>query len=315
MPLTARRRAAALFIVKLIFSVSLLTLLFWKLGSQAVLDLLRRASPGLLLLSVVALVGQTALSAVKWQLLLRRQGVTSLGYPQLLKIYLVGNFINLFMPSMLVGDAYRAARLRPHAEGWQGAVPSVLVDRATGLAMLLLIGALGLLYVYAREYLLPGALGLLAGAVLLYLLLLGPVAGWTARRNVTGSSRLARLLGQVAEALRPGPALLWVLLISCLFHFNTIVINWLYCQALGLPVRLELLLAIVPAVYLLEMVPLSINGIGVRESAFALLFRQVGLDPLSGVALGLTVSVMRYVAGLVGGAVMALEALRGERTA
>ncbi len=309
----SRARTKIAFAFKLTVSATLLGLLLWKLGSRQVLETISGARKELLLVALLALIGQTALSTLKWRILLREQGVNGLGYPILLKIYLVGNFINLFMPSMVVGDAYRAAQLRPHASGWQGALSSVLVDRATGLGALLFIGLLGMLHMHATALFLPGLAGLVILCLLGYAVLLGPVGAWAASRTAGRPARLPQLVDQVVRALRPGRALVAILFISVLFQFNTVVINWIYCRALGLPVNFETLLAIVPVVYLLEVLPISINGIGVREGAFAFLFGQVGQDAHAGVALGLCVTVMRYVAGSVGGIVMAVDALRSGR--
>ena len=67
--------------------------------------------------------------------------------------------------------------------------------------------------------------------------------------------------------------------ISAVFQFNIVIIMFCYAQALNVPasaVSFGELVATVPAVYLTEMLPVSINGIGVRDSAFVFFFEEVG---------------------------------------
>src|SRR3712207_1297443 len=98
------------FVLKLGVSVAAILLLAWLVDVDQVTALVRRADPWLLALGVAALIGQTAISAFKWRLLLRAQG-TPVAYPGLLRAYLVGDFVNLFAPGVVGGDAYRAAWL------------------------------------------------------------------------------------------------------------------------------------------------------------------------------------------------------------
>jgi len=56
-----------------------------------------------------------------------------------------------------------------------------------------------------------------------------------------------------------------------------------------------------------ETIPIAINGIGLREGTLTFMFSELDLDPEHGLVLGLTITVMRYVAGLVGGLLLAFE--------
>jgi glycosyltransferase 2 family protein len=259
------------------------------------------------------LLVQAALSAVKWKVLLLEQA-RQVPYRALLRTYLIGNFINLFMPSMLAGDAYRVAWLRRHTRGVSAAVPSVLVDRASGLLALMLLASFGLATAFAPDRLSVIVVAVACAAASAYLLAVHPLRAALARVPGDALFKIPAVLAASLHAVRPSKRFLAVLALSFVFQFNTIVINWIYASALGLSATFGQLLLIVPAVYLVEMVPLSINGIGLREGAFAVLFAQFGLPPEEGVALGLTVSVMRYVIGLVGGALLLTEAVRERRT-
>lgn len=292
--------------VKVVVSASLLVLLISRLGTESLLRVVREASWWLPVAAIVMLTLQTALGAAKWFLLLRKQGV-AIGYPSLLKIYLIGNFINLFMPSVVGGDAYRAVRISRYTSGVPKALPSIIVDRVTGIAALLFVGATGLTLLVA-----PGHFLLVVGAqavalLAIYALIVGPGGRLIQRLSPGSFFGIPRVATMVVTALAPSAALAGVIALALVFQLNTVIINWVYSLLIGIDVPLSTLLLIVPIVYLAEAVPISINGLGVREATYAVMFTELGLPPEYGLTLGLTVSAMRYVAGVVGGVFLAAD--------
>jgi len=304
-------RAIAIFIAKLVFSASLLVFLFSRLDAGTVAEMLRTASVPVLVLGACWMFALTALSTAKWRLLLVEQGV-SVPYLSLVRIYLVCQFINLFMPSILGGDAYRAAKLRHHTHGIKHALPSIVVERGTGLAALALIGSIGLSFLLFRELVwLVGVL--LAGTVLLgYLILVGPVLR---RLRAAGSGGLhggVGLIVLVLEAIQPSRRFSAVVLLSFMFHLGVVLLCTIYSYATHITVSFPQLLIAVPVVYLVEIIPVSISGIGVREGTLTVLFGLMGLVPEHGLILGLVITMMRYICmTLVGGPLLLWEMFSG----
>jgi hypothetical protein len=68
----------------------------------------------------------------------------------------------------------------------------------------------------------------------------------------------------------------------------------------------SVLLVIIPLIYLTEILPISINGLGVRESAFGFFFVLIGHTVEEGLAVSLLVIGMRYLLGLLGGTLLLL---------
>ena len=100
-----------------------------------------------------------------------------------------------------------------------------------------------------------------------------------------------------------------VLLLAFAFQLNVVVINKVYTLALGIDVGFTLLLVIIPLIYLTEALPISINGLGVRESAFAFFFVMNGLTVEEGVAVSLLIVAERYVLGILGGSLLLTSVL------
>ena len=68
---------------------------------------------------------------------------------------------------------------------------------------------------------------------------------------------------------------------------------------------------VIPLVYLIEALPISINGLGVREGAFVFFLNQAGFSSEQGLALGLLVISVRYVFAVsLGGSLFFLEMVK-----
>src|SRR5690606_27870713 len=98
------------------------------------------------------------------------------------------------------------------------------------------------------------------------------------------------------------PVLLtWVFLLSFLIQFTDVYAFCVIASAIQLPVKLTDLLLFVPLLYLAILLPLSFNGIGIRESVFVMFAASWGITSADAVAFSLTVFTLNLAASLVGG--------------
>jgi hypothetical protein len=104
------------------------------------------------------------------------------------------------------------------------------------------------------------------------------------------------------------------LLISLTFQVNTVIINYCYVQALGLDVPFATLVLVIPLAYATEVIPVSINGIGVRDTALVTLLGFFGFPADYGVALGLLIIAGRYLMGSMGGVALVFTLMSQRRS-
>lgn len=296
---SSRALARIGFAAKLGLGLAVVAILFWLIDGRRALGHIAEANVWLVALGGAVTVGQIALSALKWRILLLGRGYR-VPYLVLLKSYFIGNVANLFAPTFIAGDTYRAASIRSYVGSFARSVPSVIADRATGLVALLALGSIGLgVYLAGEHYalvILAVLLAIAAGYAVLVLLVIPGLARLAQARR----GRLLAFVHDVAEAFRPSPSLATAQLLAFLFQGNIILISVIYSAGLELSATAPLLVMIVPGVYLLEMLPITVAGLGVRETAFTALFAAFGLPPAEGLALGLLISAMRYVVGGIG---------------
>lgn len=214
------------------------------------------------------LAGQ-ALSAWKWRLLLRAGGA-EVSLWHCCALYWLGMFSNLWLPSSIGGDAVRIWQLRQDGIGGGAAAASVLVERLTGFAALLMLGACGLLFAQAGarvSTLLMVSLAAIIAIPIGFLALRG------AARGRLETMKLGRKLLSVADAVaiysRPGGrgALVAAMAISLGFQASQIALGIGLGRAVGLQLPVATFVWLVPLLALASLVPVGIGGLGVREAA------------------------------------------------
>jgi uncharacterized protein (TIRG00374 family) len=296
-------------------SAALLALLFHQTDSTRLWAEFRNASFTWLGAALVIYFLMILVSAWRWRALLRPQGI-ELGIGALIRSYLVATFFNNFLPSNIGGDVIRIKDTVAAAGSRTLAATIVLLDRAIGLLGLLIVGALGETVVgrgSERLAIGPAILwGLaLAGLVGLFALVLAPTLvsrvlhPLRAIHHAWVDERLRRLVDMFAR-FKANPASI-VLCLGGAIAVQAILVAFYAAVAasLGIPITLPHLAVLVPLSFIVQMLPISMNGLGVREATFTAYFRLLGLPIESALALSLVGSATILVFSLSGAAVHA----------
>jgi hypothetical protein len=301
--------------LRVVISVGALAFLFWRVVSpDETLEVIRRADLRYLSSALLLFILGLVIRAYRWTVLLRGLGVT-VHFSRLVRLYFVGQFFSSFLPTQFGGDVMRALELTEDIDS-PAAVGTVLLDRMTGLLMLLLMGFAALPFIAAQmeRWLVLLIIGVTSGGVVVGALIL---EGRLLRRStrwlpsvisLTGQGPLARVYGAVTDS---GWRAVWMAFaVSLAFNTVNILINWLCGRAVGIGVGLGYFFATTPILSVSGLIP-SIGGWGVRESVSTALFTPVSVDENVAVALGLALNGITLAAGLVGGIVYGFERLRG----
>lgn len=303
--MTKRLRSLAV----LAFTVILLYLVIRKVGIGELVDTMRQADPLWLVLSLLLSPFLVLVSVIKWQILLRSQGMkVSLG--RLYALYLVGHFFNYFLPSNVGGDVVRGYELGNYLRKGAQAMASVFMERYTGFVMLVafaVVSSLTNLRFLRETGLAPAVLiVVLALLVVLWLIL--------DERPMNLLNRLVRLplaqaylrkLNKFHASLNSYrndratlvAALGWSMAFMILAILNVYVTALAFHQPVS-PVKISV---IVPFILIVSMFPLTINGLGVNEWAYVLLFTWFGMPASLGLSTVLFIRAKNVLFSLVGG--------------
>jgi uncharacterized membrane protein YbhN (UPF0104 family) len=286
---SSRARGLLFFLVKVVISGGLLWLLFTRVDFARLWELARTASVPWLAGALALYLLMVLISAWRWGLLLVAQGLR-FSFRWLTGSFLVATFFNNFLPSNIGGDVIRIADTASAAGSKTLATTVVLIDRGMGLLGLVLLAALGATAVPTLlddggGRLGPGLLWLaFAGAALVAApVLLIPQALPTLLQPLRVlhpkwiDERLTHLgsaLGRFREA--PG-ALLFCFLGAVAVQAVLVGFYVAIARSMSIPIGFRELAVIVPISFIVQMLPVSVNGFGVREATFGFYFARLGL--------------------------------------
>lgn len=312
-------RGRLLLGVRVLISLSLLVWILGQVDVQRLLANLSGLPPAVLLGALALSVFNVAISAYKWGLLLSTRDV-EVSFPRLVGYYYVGQFFNAFLPTMIGGDSMRAYYLHRSHDTGNDSVSSVVVERLTGLLSVLVVGGLATLVLRERlpNFVVATVVGVsLPGGLVLFALL------FTGRGRSIFANTIFRLpwfdlgerLAEVYDSIRAyrdaGHALLPVIALSFLFRAIVIGNHYLVAWGLGIDVPVVYFFVFVPLVELLLILPVSIQGFGVRETAYVYLFGSVGVASSLALTLGVVMQlVLAVFNNVLGGVVYLLLARR-----
>ncbi|KUO73767.1 MAG: hypothetical protein APF81_02290 [Desulfosporosinus sp. BRH_c37] len=286
-------------------TVLLLGWLFVKVPWERVWPVWQQLSPGAWLAAVLLTVLAMVVSAYKWQLILTEPGMETPKLGFLLRIYFIGLFFNNFLPSGMGGDVVRIA-LTARKTGTAVAAASVVTERiwaSLGLIVLCLIGFFSFQQAMGRVAV---VIPVLAVVVLsLTVLLLFPGWGRFLLRYLTRHPKVAGGLTSFLDVLeryrsRPG-ILTQVFVWSVVFQGIIVVMNYLLFLGMGVDISWSLCLSLIPLISALAMVPISINGLGLREWSYVVLFTPWGVEAPEALAISLTFFLVVAFVSLLGG--------------
>ncbi len=290
----------------------MLALLFTALPFDDISQAIKSVPPRVWPAAIVMYMTLHLVGVTKWRLLVNSAGA-DLSFKTAVRAYYMGLFGNTFLPSIVGGDVVRAGVAMRAARSKSGLVLGSLIDRLldiVGLAAVAGIGALlsprALDGQSRRIFLMLGAL-LAVGAIgALAMVAILPVRRfpWKVRRKLVQIRRAVR-----ATMQRPH-ALVGAFLLGMLLQTLLTILNWWLGGVIGIEIPVYVWLFVWPLAKISGLLPLTQNGIGVREAAQAVLFAPFGVAAAKAVATGLVFEVVLISGGLLGG-VLAFVLSRG----
>jgi hypothetical protein len=291
-------------------SVCLLVWLVTAIDWRNCIQVAARADLALMLLAVVLLTLERVLSVVKWLLFLKVKGST-VSFWRLFIINYVGGFWGLILPSSVSADIVRGYYLSRATSDLKLTVTSMAADRFISGVSLVCVACLGGWYAGYQpglERLRVLTFLLAAGtAISVVILFQGALLRWLDRHVIQKFSgwriiQTARKWMVSCLEYRQYPGLL---LIAFLLSISVQVVRVLifYVVALGFDLHAPLMYYIVfiPLIMVLIMLPVSLNGIGVREVSFVSFFSLAGMPESGAFVVSFAVSVLTTLTTAVGG--------------
>lgn len=295
--------------------------LLWQIDLGQTLDILRDSRWGYVAGSLAIFVATTWLMAWRWWMLLAARGVHE-PYRWLVRMYFVGYAASQVLPTAVGGDAVRIiehARRRPDVRAT--AAGAVVMERILGSAGTLVLVAVALALAVGRyegvRLLVVLELALLAAMIVLGLLLFSRRIGRHLEERLFPLGRRVKLEGPLQSLYRAmheyrnSPrVLLAVLVVTLVAQFARVIAIWLCGEAVGIEVSPIVYVILGPLLFFVQMVPFTLNGIGVREAFFVGFLGRFDVAPEAAFAAGFLYYAVTIATSLPGGFILLWRSVR-----
>jgi glycosyltransferase 2 family protein len=308
-----KAKPVIIFLGKLVVSGGLLAYFLSRIHIERFFDTFAEAKFSYIALVLAVYLVTQCVSAVRWTVLARPLGIKT-PFKDMVRYYLIGMFFNLFAPGTVGGDVSRVyylvrdeeAQAKGRGVTTVHAAMSVLMDRGIGMLVLVWLGAVGLLLFPAypiptpvRAATLLLALAILVGVLLVLLL----------RRLLPEDGH--QLVVKLRLALRSyrthWQALAAATLLSLVVHLIQAWMHVAMGRALDLDLPFSFCLIVYPLVGTFSAIPITVNGLGLREGGYVFLFAVLGIGTEKGVAFGILLLLIVALDSLLGGLLFLLQ--------
>jgi glycosyltransferase 2 family protein len=294
--------------------------LAWKIELSTALDVLAETELGWFALSAAIMVLTVPVLAARWDRLLRAHDIEE-RLPWLTRAYFVAYAAGQVLPTSLGGDAVRIVETaRRHAGRAAAITGTVVLERGLGGAATVLLGAIAFVLAIGRydvsAYLwIEGVF--VFGTIVVAFLFFARSARPLLRRvePMLGRVRLDRPLRAFYESVhhfRSRPRLLLgVALLSLAVQAVRVLAIWAAAEAVGIELSVLAYYVMGPLLFLVMLVPFTLNGIAVREAFFVAFLGSLDVAAEQAFAAGFLFFLVTVIMALPGAAVLAWEGLRG----
>lgn len=286
--------------LKLLVSIMLFSIAFRLVDEREMIQLMSNANFSYIILAIFFQVASTSIASYRWSLIMKALNF-NLPFSYYLSNYFKGSFFNQALPGSIGGDALRGIDLGKIGYSKKEAFAGIFIDRIVGLSGLLVLNLIANLF---SENILPFWLYHLinmiciigiSGFIVLSLLHIIPILS---------KYRMTRIFSSLSLRFRKVYAdqksIVVQIGLSVLIHFLSILSIFEIARSLGLSLPLTTFLVIVPPVFLLTILPISLAGWGIRETAMVGIFMLIGAPKEEILSISIMYGVMLIIASLPG---------------
>ncbi len=308
------------FIIQLLVTIVVIAIIIPLVEWKQSYDMIMSINLALFGVMLTIMLIDRWLMAFKWVLLLRIKDI-HLSNLYGLKLYLIGGFWGEFLPTGVGVDVYRVIALKSKGNSIKETTSSIVVERVIGFFATTTFAFFAITYVAfffddsLKPYLYPIFYALVIPVLLSLILIKFPVTIYISRlfnryKDASVIKKIKSLYCAIMD-FKSDPRRLWYFYcLSFIEQAIPSVFIFVGALSLGLGVHYLYFLAIVPAMFILIRIPVSIQGIGVEEGLFILFFSMVGLSTTEAFSLALVNRVAKWTLALSGGGLQLAEKIK-----
>jgi len=282
------------FFLKLFLGIGILVLLFSKTTVQEFIKLLAEADYKFFIFSLMLYIIGQIISTKKWMVISQNLNF-EYKFSNYLKWYFLGMFYNMFLPTNIGGDVIKAAKIKDDKTHCiQRAIISVLSDRIIGLFVLVLFILCGCIFFNRIHW-----LNILSIVITFSIFICIVLIPYIIKKD-----------NLLPEKYRTGKDLVLLIfekkciikfvLLSLIFHTFLIIIHYFIAQMYGLEIPFSYYLLLYPITAIVASLPISINGMGLKELVYVSMLKPFGIDTATAIMFAMTFNMVVLFSGTIG---------------
>jgi len=317
-----KRSTAIRLGLTLLITGGCLAYILWQLDVRKTIDIVLHCELGWFFGAVAIMIGGVPPMAFRWQRLMRARGVEE-SFAWCNRAYFVSYTAGQVLPSAVGGDASRifeSSRRHPGRLGDMSAI--VVLERALGGIATLTLAAIGFALAIGQynvgPYLWIEGVFILGTIVLAVLFFSHRMRGVLRRfvpllRRVRLERPLRAFYAGVHAFRGHVRLMVWIFLLTLVVQAVRVLAIWMGGKAVGVDLSPRPYYVMGPLLFLVLLVPFTVNGIAVREAFFVSFLGQLGVPKEAAVATGFLFFVVTIGLALPGAVILAVEGLRRQR--
>ncbi len=290
-------------------SIFVLWFIFTKIAFNTFLSTLLQINVGFALAGFAVGIVTVYLSAWQWQVILRKERI-NLPFWLTTALYFIGITFNQLLPSSIGGDIVKATYVTRISKDGVQSTSATFMARFVGLSALLLtslpVAAISLFFHIAKIGELFGILLLvtMAYAAIFAIIIKNDYVLKRIPAHMITRLPMSKKIIQLSQTFSSYQQQPWILLqaigISALFYAASNLNFYLYGLALGISTPFWFYWIAVPLSALLTMLPISLNGYGVRGASFVGLFSIMGIAAAQSLSLSTVMEIQMLLLAVLG---------------
>jgi len=302
----------AIILFKLTLTVLLIIFLLKRIKMNEVLGIIKQVKLGYLFLSAALYLFFMTVAAYRWHCLMGIQKI-KLGFGKTFRLTFIGYFFNNFLPTTVGGDVIKGYLVAQETKKTAESYVSVLMDRVIGLVGLVIVAVVVILFIPHMDinqtviYLIWGAF--FTFAILIFLSSAGSKflgKRLTFLSRIVNKLKIENKVKKVYDIFHAHKEYKGVLVktvfLSLVIQITFVFVNVLVVKGLPLTQKIPIgyFFVYTPTIALISSLPVTMNGIGLRENLYVEFFSRVLGKEVAG-SLSILLLIFLWAAGLLGG--------------
>ncbi|MFA4851414.1 MAG: lysylphosphatidylglycerol synthase transmembrane domain-containing protein [Bacteroidales bacterium] len=287
------------FVLRIGVSLFLLLLIFRTFSVAKLVTVMLSLDLWWVIFAMVVALLRNAVSALRWKTILDFQGL-KISFQQTYRAYLESYTFSQFLPTSIGGDVRRGWVIRGQSYSLGNAYSGLLFERIVGQFGLAIIGFTGILGLPVRALKILSLVSnvillLLFGFFFVFLLMLPKLLEVILIRLAAADRAIDHLKRLINKIL-----IMKISLYSMAFQFLVVLGIWSMSRAANIPVPLLFYMGVIPVASLVSLLPISINGWGIREGVYYYFLYSIGINTGEAAIIALLFNLPNLFLSLVG---------------